>query len=72
MTSIPRPLGNDNLYRRIDEMRMSVTDREAAKAHLRAGESIADGLCNFLAGVRSGTAYIARQVRTARAALPQH
>ena len=72
MNSIRRPPANDTLYRRIDEMRMSVNDREAAKAQFRAGERIADGLCDLLVAIRSQAAFIARYVRNARAASPQH
>jgi hypothetical protein len=72
MTSNQRVLANDSLYRRIDEMRMSVTDREIAKAQMWAGERIADGVCEFLDAVRSGAAHVARHVRNARAASPQH
>ncbi len=72
MTSNQRHLARETLYRRIDDMPMSVVDREAAKAQLRAAESIADGLCDLVAAVRSGAATIARHVRAIRAASPQH
>jgi hypothetical protein len=72
MTSNQRLLANETLYRRIDDMRMGVTDREAAKAQLRAADSIADGLCDLVAAVRSGAAAVARQVRAMRTASPQH
>jgi hypothetical protein len=72
MTSIQRPLANDTLYRRIDEMKMSAPDREYAKAQLRAGERMADDFCDLLAALRSCAEFIVRNARAARAASPQH
>jgi len=72
MNSNQRRPANDTPYARIDQMRMSVTDREIAKAQMWAGERLADGLCELVMAIRSSAAYIARHVRTARAASPQH
>jgi hypothetical protein len=72
MKPVQRTLANDTLYRRIDEMPISVIDRESAKAQLRAAERIADGFCDLVAALRSGAATIARHVRAVWAASPQH
>jgi hypothetical protein len=72
MKSVQRPLGNDTLYRRIDDMQMSAADRARAKAQLRAAEGFADVLCGTLAAIRSSAAFVARHVRTALAPSPQH
>ena len=72
MKSNQRLLANETLYRRIDEMPISVIERESAKAQLRAAERVADSLCDLAAAVRWGTAAIARHVRALRAASPQH
>jgi hypothetical protein len=72
MTTTRRPPSSDRLYRRIDEMHMSVTDRELAKARLRTGERLADALCVAAAVIRSGAAFVARHLRTVAAPSAQH
>jgi len=65
-------LSNETLYRRIDEMHMSVTDREFAKARLQTGERFADALCATVDAIRACAGFVARHVRTAAAPSPQH
>lgn len=65
MKTVRRPLANDMLYRRIDEMRMGWTDRELAKSRLRTGERLAEALCEIGGAIRSCAAFVARHVRTA-------
>lgn len=72
MAANERLVARETLYRRIDEMPISVIDRESAKAQLRAAERVADSLCDLAAAVRSGALTIARHVRAMRAASPQH
>ena len=52
-------LSTAELFQRIDEMRMSVHDRERAKATLRTAESIAEGLGLVVTAMRSLIARIA-------------
>jgi hypothetical protein len=52
-------LSTADLFRRIDEMPMSVHDRERAKATLRTAESIAEGLGLVVTAMRSLIARIA-------------
>ena len=47
------------LFRRIDEMPMSVYDRERAKAMLQKAERIADGLASIVTGLRAVASRIA-------------
>jgi hypothetical protein len=72
MTISPAPSAHDTLYRRIDEMPISVADREAAKAQLRAAIRFADALCGLVAALRAGAVTVARPLRAARRASPQH
>ncbi len=66
------PLANENLYRRIDELQMSVTDRELAKSRLRTGEYFADAVCAAAASIRSCASFVARHLRAATAPSAQH
>ena len=52
-------LSTAELFRRIDEMPMSVHDRERAKAMLRTAECIAEGLGAAVTAVRSLIARVA-------------
>jgi len=72
MKSVQRTLANDTLYRRIDEMPMNVTDREFAKAQLRATDTFVDGIASLAAGMRSTGARFSRHVRIALTTSPQH
>jgi hypothetical protein len=72
MTTTRRPPSNDLLYRRIDEMPMSVADRERAKARLQTGERFADAVCELSAAIRAGARFVGRRARTAFAPSPQH
>ena len=47
------------LFRRIDEMPMSVYDRERAKAMLQKAERIADGLASVVTGLKALASRIA-------------
>ena len=72
MQTRPSPLANGTLYRRIDEMPMSTTDRERAKARLQAAEQFADGIYNVTAAIGACAASVARHVRTFFTVSPQH
>ena len=72
MKPVQRTPANDTLYRRIDAMPMSVTDREFAKANLRFADSVVDGIFAFLTAMRSTAACVSRHVRIALTASPQH
>jgi hypothetical protein len=65
MKPVQRPLANDTLYRRIDEMPISITDRELAKARLQTGDRFAEAICELGGAIRSCAAFVARRVRTA-------
>jgi len=56
------------LFRRIDEMPMSLHDRERAKAALQSAERIAEGLGFIVTRLKSLAAWIAHQT-TRRSAL---
>ena len=72
MKPVERTPANDTLYRRIDAMPMSVTDRENAKANLRVADSFVDGVFSLVAAMRSMAASVSRHVRIALTASPQH
>ena len=48
-----RPLTFDEMSRRIDDMPMSIRDRERAKASLQSAERFADGLFGIFTALRS-------------------
>ena len=52
-------LSTEELLQRIDQMPMSVHDRERAKATLRTAERIADSLASIVAALKSLGARIA-------------
>ena len=52
-------LSTAELFRRIDEMPMSVHERERAKAALQTAERIAEGLASIVIGLKSLAARIA-------------
>ena len=56
-------LSTADLFRRIDEMPMSVHDRERAKATLRTAEHIAEGLAFIVTGFKSLAAQIVQSTR---------
>ena len=56
-------LSTAELFQRIDEMRMSVHDRERAKATLRTAEHIAEGLAFIVTGFKSLAAQIVQSTR---------
>jgi hypothetical protein len=72
MKSVRRTLANNTLYRRIDEMPMNVTDREFAKAQLRASDIFVDDIASLGTAMRSMAARVSRHVRIALTASPQH
>jgi hypothetical protein len=72
MKPVQRTPANDTLYRRIDAMPMSVTDREFAKANLRFADSVVDGIFSLITALRSMAASVSRHVRIALTASPQH
>jgi hypothetical protein len=72
MRRVQRKLANDTLYRRIDELPMSTTDRRIAKAQLRDADDFVDGVFSLVAAMRSTAARVSRHVRLALTASPQH
>jgi hypothetical protein len=72
MKPVQRILANDTLYRRIDAMPMSVTDRHIAKANLRVADGFVDGIFDLFTAMRSAAACVSRHVRIALTASPQH
>jgi hypothetical protein len=72
MKPVKPTFANEMLYRRLDAMSMSVIDREFAKAQLRDTEIFIDGVFALVAAMRSAAAFVARQLRIALTASPQH
>jgi len=72
MRRVQRNLANNTLYRRIDEMPMSTTDRRFAKARLRGADEFVDGVFSLVAAMRSTTVRVSRHVRIALSPSPQH